>query len=98
MNNHPNRSKAKNRVFADVAKATKEAAAPSEPADAVDRSFNGIRDALFDEWDRLRNGKTTPDTAKAAARMADVILASVETQLETLKFAKTHAQAPLLLK
>ena len=71
---------------------------PKEPASPVERSFSGIRDALFEEWDRLRNGQTTSENARAAARMADVILGSVETQLEALKFAKTNAHAPLMLK
>lgn len=69
------------------------------PMPRVDRSFDGIRSALFDEWDSLRAGNTTADNAKAASRMAHVILASVETQLETLKFTSTHSsQAALLLK
>jgi hypothetical protein len=69
------------------------------PMPRVQRSFDGIRSALFDEWDSLRSGNTTADNAKAASRMADVILKSVETQLETLKFSSTHSQqAGLLLK
>jgi hypothetical protein len=96
MINHPNRSKSST-----IAEEAAEAAMdpPQPPAEGVQRSFEGIRMALFDEWDRLRNGQTTADNAKACARMADVILSSVETQLEALKYTRANSgSAQLLLK
>lgn len=95
MINHPNRSKKPETVLEDAVEVATEPL--PEPAEGVDRSFAGIRMALFDEWDRLRNGQTTADNAKACARMADVILNSVETQLEALKYTKANAQAERLL-
>jgi hypothetical protein len=96
MINHPNRSKKTETVLQDVISASSPASPPSE-AEPVDRSFSGIRNALFDDWDRLRGGKISTDQAKSSARMADVILGSVETQLEAMRAAKSFGMAPLLM-
>jgi hypothetical protein len=101
MVNHPNRYRRADKADLDKAdkifqEATKlQPLTPQEPS--VDRSFAGIRNALFDEWDKMRNGTTTSDKARAAARMGDVILHSVETQLETLRFIKTNSETQQLL-
>ena len=51
----------------------------------IDRSFNGLREALFDEFDHLRSGKTKPERANAAARIAGEISKSVAVQCELLR-------------
>lgn len=96
MINHPNRKK--DTVLEDVAKAMIEPERVENPPADVERSFSGIREALFDDWDRLRQGKISTDNAKASARMADVILGSVETQIETIKVSKQHGLSPLLVE
>jgi len=50
-------------------------------ATPIDRSFKGLRDALFDEFDELRRGKTKPERANAAARLAGEITKSVAIQM-----------------
>lgn len=96
MANHPHRKKES--VMQDLADAMIEPERVENPPADVERSFSGIREALFDDWDRLRQGKITTDNAKASARMADVILGSVETQIETIKVSKLHGLSPLLVE
>jgi hypothetical protein len=47
----------------------------------VKRSSDGLRDALFDEIDGLRNGTTTATNANAVARLADQINNTVHLEL-----------------
>ena len=49
------------------------------------RSSLGMRNALFEEWDRLINGKSTPQRVSAVARMATAIDNSVKTEIEYQK-------------
>ena len=48
----------------------------------VTRTSSGLRDALFDEIDALRNGKTTAERARALAGLASQIVNSVSMDLE----------------
>lgn len=51
----------------------------------IERSFKGLRDALFDEFDSLRGGKIKPERANAAARLASEITKSVSCQTDLLR-------------
>lgn len=46
------------------------------------RSTRGLRDALFDEMDNLREGKTTPHIAAAMSKLAVQIINSVRLEIE----------------
>lgn len=52
------------------------------PMPDVHRSSTGLRAALFDEIDRLRNGKTNQATANAMARLAGSIIQTVQLEIE----------------
>lgn len=49
------------------------------------RSTKGLRDALFDEMDSLRDGKTTPHIASAMSKLAVQIINSVRLEIEYQK-------------
>lgn len=49
------------------------------------RSTKGLRDALFDEMDSLREGKTTPHIASAMAKLAVQIINSVRLEIDYQK-------------
>lgn len=49
------------------------------------RSTKGLRDALFDEMDALREGKTTPHISSAMAKLAVQIINSVRLEIEYQK-------------
>lgn len=66
--------------------------APRKKADAmtpkmipIERSFHGLREALFDEFDQLRSGKAKPERSNAAARLAGEITKSASVQTELLR-------------
>ncbi len=49
---------------------------------AIVRTSSGLRDALFDEWDRLRTGNSNPKQAMAVAHLAKQIVNSVKIEIE----------------
>lgn len=48
----------------------------------VVRTSAGLRDALFDELDRMRSGETNATNANAVARLADQVVNTVHMELE----------------
>lgn len=58
---------------------TKEAKAP------IPRTSAGLRDALFEEMDALRNGTTNSTKANATAKIAMAIVGTVEMELAVHK-------------
>jgi hypothetical protein len=56
----------------------------------ISRTSAGLRDALFDELDRLRNGETNATNANATARLATGIVDIVSMEIEVQKFAERH--------
>jgi uncharacterized protein related to proFAR isomerase len=48
----------------------------------VNRTSAGLRDALFDELDRIRGGDTNATRANAISRLADQICNTVHMELE----------------
>ena len=53
---------------------------------AIERSTKGIQDALFLEWDRLSAGESTPQNAKAAALLANTLVATARLELQYARF------------
>lgn len=59
------------------------------------RTSAGLRDALFDELDGLRNGSTNPAKANAAAKLAGQVIDTVKMELDVQKhMAKMPKDAP----
>ena len=54
------------------------------------RTSAGLRDALFDELDALRNGSTNPAKANAVAKLADQVIATVKMELDVQKHMQKH--------
>ena len=48
----------------------------------IARTSSGLRDALFDEWDNLRRGRSNPKQAMAVAHLAKQIVNSVKIEIE----------------
>jgi hypothetical protein len=58
---------------------------------AVSRSSAGLRDAIFDEIDAIRNGTGNPTRANAVAKLAAGIVETVRMELEVQRFAASAA-------
>ena len=58
---------------------------PSTNLPKTVRSTKGLRDALFDEMDALREGKTTPHISSAMSKLAVQIINSVRLEIEYQK-------------
>ena len=52
----------------------------------IERTSSGLRNALFDEIDKLRSGKSNIARAKAMAQLAHAILKSVAMEIEAQKY------------
>lgn len=62
---------------------------------AVTRTSQGLRDALFDEIDNLRGGRSNPQRASAIAKLAVQIIGTVHMDIEYQKHvASTPNAAP----
>lgn len=55
----------------------------------VERTASGLRAALFDEMDCLRNGKSDSRRAQAVARLGTVVLKSVECELAYYNYVQS---------
>lgn len=55
----------------------------------VVRNTAGLRDALFEEWEALREGNSNPARARSIAMMANTILQSVEVEIEYHKYVSS---------
>lgn len=60
----------------------------------VARSSAGLRDAIFDEIDAIRNGTGNPTRANAVAKLAAGIVETVRMELEVQRFAASSANKP----
>jgi len=48
----------------------------------VERTAAGLRDAMFDELDKLRVGESNPQMAQAVSKLACQIINSVKAEIE----------------
>jgi hypothetical protein len=62
-------------------------AKPTDPQPAATRSSAGLRDALFDELDAIRSGKSNPTRANAVAKLAAGIVETVRMELDVARYA-----------
>ena len=51
----------------------------------VSRTSAGLRDAIFDEIDAIRNGKSNPTRANAVAKLANGIVETVRMEIDVQK-------------
>lgn len=68
------------------------------PATSVERTTIGLRNALFDEIDAMRNGDSTPARANAVSRLATGIVDIVRTEIDYHKLVTANngsQEAPL---
>ena len=65
----------------------------------MSRTSAGLRNALFDEIDSLRDGSSNPARARSLAMLANTALKSVEVEIEFHKYvsdvSKTNGAAKL---
>lgn len=54
------------------------------------RNTNGLRDAMFDEIDAIRIGKSNPTRANAVAKLASTIVETVRMELEVQRHLRQH--------
>lgn len=59
----------------------------------TEQNTTGLREALFEELDNLRGGKTTPQKASAMARIASTIVAATKLDLDYQRFVSSTAGA-----
>ena len=57
-----------------------------EEVTSMDRTSAGLRNAVFDEIDFLRNGTSNPSRARSIAMLANTVLKSVEVEIEFNKY------------
>jgi hypothetical protein len=61
---------------------------PEKPVKAIARTSAGLRDAIFDEIDAIRNGKSNPTRANAVAKLATGVIETVRMEMEVQRFAQ----------
>ena len=59
----------------------------------TERTSLGLRDALFDEIDALRNGNSNPQRASALARLAGQIVNTVRVEIAHQHFVQSASSA-----
>ena len=59
------------------------------------RNTVGLRDALFEEWEALRDGSSNPARARSIAMMANTILQSVQVEIEYHKYVSDISKHPV---
>lgn len=63
---------------------------------AVNRTSAGLRDAIFDELDAIRNGASNPTRANAVAKLAGSIVETVRMEIEVQRYAQQTAKTPTI--
>lgn len=57
----------------------------------IQRTSAGLRDAIFDEIDAVRNGTSNPTRANAIAKLATGIVETVRMEIEVQRHLKSNA-------
>lgn len=60
----------------------------------IQRTSAGLRDAIFDEIDAVRNGSSNPTRANAIAKLATGIVETVRMEIEVQRHLRTTAAKP----
>lgn len=64
----------------------------------VERTSGGLRDALFDEIDSLRNGTSNAARARSMAMICNTILQSVTAEIEYHKYVADATKSDSIAK
>lgn len=56
----------------------------------IGRTSAGLRDAIFDEIDGIRNGSSNPTRANAVAKLAAGVVETVRMELEVQRHLRSH--------
>ena len=64
---------------------------PTNTPAPINRSSAGLRDAIFDEIDAIRDGTGNPTRANAVAKLAATVVETVRMELEVQKYANASA-------
>jgi len=70
---------------------TRKSTSKTLPTSPISRSTTGLRSALFDEMEALRNGTSNAQRARSIAMMANSILQSVQVEIEYHKYVSANA-------
>lgn len=62
----------------------------------VNRTSAGLRDAIFDEIDAIRNGSSNPTRANAVAKLATGIVETVRMEIDVQKHLQKSAATPTI--
>lgn len=60
----------------------------------TERTTMGLREVLFSEIDKLRNGEIEPTRAHATAKLAQQILTSVALELSAVRWLEAESTPP----
>jgi hypothetical protein len=63
----------------------------TKAAKPILRTSAGLRDAIFDEIDSIRDGSSNPTRANAVAKLATGIVETVRMELEVQRHLRSHA-------
>lgn len=64
---------------------------------SVPKTTEGLRDALFEEINLLRQNKTTPNRARALSRLARDVIDSIRVQIQYQRLITGNGEKPMLL-
>jgi len=70
-------------------------AKPTKPHKNYDRTMAGLREALFDELEDLREGHSSPHEAIAFSKLADNIIGSLDIEIKQQALAETKLRRQL---
>lgn len=84
------RVKAAEAAFNNVTRKMTMAKPKNLPATPITRSTSGLRNALFEEMEALRNGSSNAQRARSVAMMANSILQSVQVEIEYHKYVNAN--------
>lgn len=66
---------------------------PETSPSPIVRTSAGLRDAIFDEIDGIRNGSSNPTRANAVAKLAAGVVETVRMELEVQRHLRSHKAA-----
>jgi len=64
----------------------------------ITRTSTGLRDAIFDEIDAIRNGASNPTRANAIAKLSSGVLETVRIEMEVEKHLRASGERTNLVK
>src|SRR5258706_786858 len=70
----------------------------SQDSSKVERTSKGLRDALFDEIDALRDGSSNAARARSVAMLANSVLQSVVAEIEYHKYVSDVSKGAAVAK